>query len=153
MNDDGALFALLKLKRLGIGSAFNVGKMRRMRAAVQLASDQYFMNQMDYKGNLVQLGGMFIVDCGAGGGSGESRRFVYQHRDQYAGDSPLVREVLQVLGVPDSLAAKLFPDIVADGGGGGNSEKRFLQLAQDALLAMRRRQAAEATSAAAAAAD
>lgn len=121
VNEDGSLFELLKFKRLGVSSALNVNKMRKMRAAVKLAVDPHFRDQMDFKGNLMQLGGMLILNV-------DTREVVFEYRESYAGDSPLLQDVLSVLNVDPQLSQSLFPEA---------SSTRFLQLAQEALVAMR----------------
>jgi hypothetical protein len=74
----------------------------------------YFHVHTTFIYNNRQLGGMFVLD-------GALTRVIYEFREQYAGDSPKVQQVLRALDIP---GANWTDD----------PDRRILQLAQEAAL-------------------
>lgn len=94
-------------------NAFGLLDVPKMNAALELASGDYFNRTRDFKGNLVQLGGLFILNS-------RCDRFIFRHREEYAGDTPPVTSILEALRAPHEVF-NLFPD----------REKRILNLARE----------------------
>ena len=96
VNDTGSLFKLLNLKRLQLSNGYDVRKSGKMKAALALASSPHTLDNMNFDGNLVQLGGMYIL-------SDTQDHFLMEFPEAYAGDTPLIHEVLTAVGASEEL--------------------------------------------------
>lgn len=95
----------------------------RVKAAIALANAEYYKKTHDFKGNAVQLGGMFIFDP-------TMSRCVFEFREKYAGDSPTLVDVLNSLRTlaPDneSIDSKRISEL--------DGKQKILDLAREAAL-------------------
>jgi thiol-disulfide isomerase/thioredoxin len=121
VNPGGDLFRTLKLKRLSAKNLYGIGSISQMKAAIKLASDTYLTDTMNFDGDYYQLGGFFIF-------SDYGKTCLYEFKEAYAGDSPLVHKILDVLHAHSEEVANIFPD----------PDKRVLQLAQEAIKERRK---------------
>lgn len=55
MNEDGSLFSLMKLKRLGLYNGYGMKEVAKVRAATALASLSEFRDTMTWNGDLLYV--------------------------------------------------------------------------------------------------
>ena len=122
INEDGSLFDLMQLKRLGIANAFGVQHIPKISAAYSLAQYSDIRDTMDFRGDLLRLGGMFIL---SGLSSDGQASMLFEFREQFAGDTPLISTILDVLDAEQHVQDLFKPGL------------KVLHLVQDAMLAKR----------------
>lgn len=96
INEDGSMFKMMELKTLSIKNGFGIFDTPKMNAAVALSAGDYFNHTRDFNGNLVQLGGFFVLDS-------KMEKFLMKFKEDYAGDTPVIDELLQVLNLSADL--------------------------------------------------
>ncbi|KAI3646427.1 hypothetical protein MP228_009355 [Amoeboaphelidium protococcarum] len=135
VNPSGTAFSLLSLKKLSLSNAYGLTNIQKMKAAVNLASDSYFKQTSDFNGNYVQLGGLFIFRNS--GHPTFDQECIFEHKEGYAGDTPLVLDIMKVFGLDDatfspSQLSPEFEHILSLFQGDDLAKLRVLHLAQRA---------------------
>lgn len=97
------LFSSMRLKRYGLYDLYGLRDLSRMRAATVLTSSPVYTETMTFHGDLLQLGGLFIIDK-------NHERFAYEFRESFAGDSPTILSLLKCL-LEDEKAELIFQEL------------------------------------------